>query len=88
MRRYVLSLGLTLLIFISAVAIVVARHQSRKLFVELQALERQRDAMDEEWGQLQLEQATWGTHVRIEALARRKLGMIVPPADAVIVVTP
>lgn len=88
MRRYVLSLCLILLVFISAVAIVLTRHQSRKLFVQLQALEKQRDAMDEEWGQLQLEQATWGTHVRIEELARRKLGMTAPPAEAVIVIAP
>jgi cell division protein FtsL len=76
------------LVFISALAIVLTRHQSRKLFVELQALEKQRDAMDEEWGQLQLEQATWGTHVRIEELARRKLGMTVPPAEAIVLITP
>jgi cell division protein FtsL len=54
----------------------------------LQGLEQQRDAMNEEWGQLQLEQATWGTHSRIEDVARRKLGMTVPPAEAIMVITP
>jgi cell division protein FtsL len=79
---------LILLVFISAIAVVLARHQSRKLFAELQGLEQQRDAMNEEWGQLQLEQATWGTHSRIEDFARRKLGMTVPPAAAIMVITP
>ncbi len=88
MRRSIFCLSLILLVFISALAIVLTRHQSRKLFVELQALEKQRDAMDEEWGQLQLEQATWGTHVRIEELARRKLGMTVPSAEAMVLITP
>jgi cell division protein FtsL len=87
-RRSIFCLSLILLVFFSALAIVLARHQSRKLFVELQALEKQRDAMDEEWGQLQLEQSTWGTHVRIEELARRKLGMTVPPAEAIVLITP
>jgi cell division protein FtsL len=82
-----LSFGLSLLVFISAIAVVLARHQSRKLFAELQGLEQQRDAMNEEWGQLQLEQATWGTHSRIEDLARRKLGMTIPPAEAIMVIT-
>ncbi len=72
----------------SAIGIVLARHQSRKQFVELQALERQRDAMNDEWGQLLLQQATSGTHVRVESLARHKLGMTVPPSDAVILVAP
>ena len=83
-----LSFGLSLLVFISAIVVVLARHQSRKLFAELQGLEQQRDAMNEEWGQLQLEQATWGTHSRIEDFARRKLGMTVPPAEAIMVITP
>jgi cell division protein FtsL len=88
MRCSTLSFGLILLVFISAVAVVLARHQSRKLFAELQELEQQRDAMNEEWGQLQLEQATWGTHSRIEDVARHKLGMAVPPAEAIMVITP
>ena len=83
-----LSFGLSLLVFISAIAVVLARHQSRKLFAELQGLEQQWDAMNEEWGQLQLEQATWGTHSRIEDFARRKLGMTIPPAEAIMVITP
>lgn len=88
MRCSTLSFGLLFLVFISAIAVVLARHQSRKLFAELQGLEQQRDAMNEEWGQLQLEQATWGTHSRIEDVARHKLGMTVPPAEAIMVITP
>jgi cell division protein FtsL len=68
--------------------VVLARHQSRKLFVELQALEQQRDAMNDEWGQLLLEQATWGTHGRVEDIARTKLGMMVPSTGTVILVAP
>jgi cell division protein FtsL len=82
-----LSFGLSLLVFISAIAVVLARHQSRKLFAELQGLEQQRDAMNEEWSQLQLEQAALGTHSRIEDFARHKLGMTVPPAEAIMVIT-
>lgn len=72
----------------SAIASVYARHRTRTLFVELQSLERVQDAMQVEWGQLELEQSTWSTHDRVTKLARDKLDLYTPPGDAVIVVTP
>jgi len=80
-------LVLLLAMFSSAIAVIDARHESRKLFVQLQLAERQRDQMNEEWGRLQLEQATWATHGRIERLAREKLDMVVPPSDQMVLVT-
>ena len=53
---------LLLAVIATAVSAAYAKHQSRKLFIELQALEQQRDAMNIEWGQLQLEQSTYATH--------------------------
>ncbi len=67
----------------SALAVVYARHEGRKLFIELQALQQVRDDMDVEWGQLQLEQSTWATHSRIDPIAREKLEMSVPAPDAI-----
>src|SRR3569833_1511684 len=69
-------LVLTLLVIISALGAVYAKHQTRKLFVELQGLHKARDDMDIDWGQLQLEQSTWATHGRIEDVANAKLGMV------------
>jgi cell division protein FtsL len=71
----------------SAIAVVVTRHESRTLFVELQALERERDRMNEEWGQLQLEQATWGTHARVEAIAHSRLQMVPPQPKSTVMVS-
>ena len=65
----------------SALSVVDARHESRKMFVELQAIEKQRDQMNVEWGRLQLEQATWGTYSRIEEVAREKLEMELPVTE-------
>ena len=42
-RTFVL---LIVLVVLSALGVVYAKHQSRKLFVELQALHKTRDAMD------------------------------------------
>jgi len=36
-----------------------------------------------EWGQLLLEQSTLGENSRVEGLAKRKLGMIVPRSENV-----
>ncbi len=70
----------------SAFGMVYAKHQNRKLFVQLQVLQSERDDMNTEWGKLQLEQATWGTHGRIERFAREKLRMDVPSAGEVTMV--
>ena len=82
------TLLLAAAVFASAIAVVYSRHQSRKLFVELQSLHQLRDQLDVDWGRLQLEQSTWATRGRIERLARERLDMITPSAGAVIVVEP
>ena len=71
--------------FISALEVVISRHEARKLFVEIQDLEKTRDDLNEEWTRLLLEQSTWATDVRIEAIARNELGMR-PPVDPVLVI--
>jgi len=79
---------LLLAVLATGVGVVYAKYISRKHFVELQALLTARDAVDTEWGQLQLEQSTWGTHARVEQLAREKLAMRMPTAAEIVVITP
>jgi cell division protein FtsL len=84
-----LLLPLLLLATIStAIAAAYAKHQSRKLFIELQALETARDAMNVEWGQLQLEQSTHTTHGKVENAARERLGMQIPGPRQVVILRP
>ena len=73
-----LTAPLAILLAICAIAVVTARHQARKLFVELQAVEKQGRELDTEWGRLQLEQSTWAMHSRIEPIARGQLHMSAP----------
>jgi cell division protein FtsL len=75
-------------VFVSAIGVVYSIHQSRKLFVQLQSLQAQRDEMDVEWGRLQLEQSTWATDARIEELASSKLDMIIPAPSSIVMVKP
>lgn len=85
-RMFLLLLGGA--VFASALGVVYTQHQARKSFVELQALHKVRDELSVEWGRLQLEQSTWATHGRIEAIARDKLDMMIPPPAAVVLVRP
>ena len=82
--KLLLTLLLILVVLISAVEIVVAQHQLRKLFIEITELEKTRDELNEEWGRLQLEQSTWATDVRVERIARTELSMMEPGTGSLI----
>ncbi len=71
-------LSLVTLIFVSAIGVVYNKHVSRGLFVESRKLQATIDALNIDWGRLQLEQSTWATHGRVEQHASEKLGMYVP----------
>lgn len=75
MARLNLNLILLLVVVICALSVVKANHQARKLFIALEAEQKHLRDLDIEWGQLQLEQSTWAANVRVETLAREKLGM-------------
>ncbi|MGB5261210.1 MAG: cell division protein FtsL [Gammaproteobacteria bacterium] len=87
-RGFATVLILLALLLVSALAVVYAKHQGRKLFVELQALREARDSMDIEWGQLQLEQSTLTTQGQVERAARERLGMVYLTADSTVMVRP
>ena len=88
MGRRLQLLGLVALVLVSALAVSWSVHKSRQLTSEMQMLQRQQDAMQTEWGQLLLEQSTWGGYARVERLAREKLDMIMPEAGQTVMVEP
>ena len=75
-------------VFGSAMGVVYARHISRQLYGELQHLQVVRDNLQVEWGKLELEESTWGTHPRIERIAHSRLEMQLPPQEQIVVITP
>ncbi len=89
MKTSLLFIGiLALAVFLSALTVMFTSHESRKRFVELQALQEARDELNVEWGRLQLEQSTWATYARVDAIARNQLNMFIPPPQAVVIVNP
>jgi len=71
---------------VSAMALVYTKHESRKLFVELEQLTTDRDELNIEWGQLQIEQSTWATHARIEQVATDDLQLTRPETSEIFVI--
>lgn len=70
----------------SAVAVAYSVHKSRLYLNQLQALEAERDRLETEWGQLLLEQHTWGAYGRIGKIAMEQLQMRNPaPAEIIMV---
>ncbi len=71
---------------LSAVALVYTKHESRKLFIELEGLTQERDELNIEWGQLQIEQSTWAQHARIEQVATDDLSLVRPDTTEIFVI--
>jgi cell division protein FtsL len=87
-RRFKLF-GLPLLwlaVLASAIAVVRARHESRVLFVELEQLSAERDALNISWGQDQLEQSSWSNPAIVERVAADRRQMVFPKPDDVEIV--
>jgi len=75
---------LLVLAVVSALSVVHLQYQSRKL-VTLQEREQvHTHALEAEWTQLQLENSTWAAPVRVEKIARERLGMLTPSKDALV----
>ncbi len=85
-QPFALVFAFALVCVLSAIALVYTKHESRKLFVELETLTRQRDQLNIEWGQLQIEQSTWATHARIEQVAKDDLSLVRPEATEIYVI--
>jgi len=84
--QLVILVVLFLSVLFVSVKIVVHRHQSRGLFMELQALEKNRDKLSARWSRLKLEQGTMLNQVRVEQMARKDLEMQIPKATEIKIV--
>ena len=90
MSRQALEIAAVLVLAAGVVAsgiwIVEVEHRSRQLFIENEALNRELDRLQTDWGRLQIEQGTYATHSRIEGLARQRLQLTEPNGEQLVVV--
>ncbi len=82
-----LNIVLALVLIVCALAVIQAQHRSRTYFVGLERLKKEARLLDEQWGQLQLEQSTWANPARVDTLARSRIGLISPPQERIHVET-
>jgi len=68
----------------SAQLVIYSSFEKRVLVNKLHLMHQQRDAMQEEWGQLLLEQSAWSAYNRVENMVSSQLRMRVPQASEVI----
>lgn len=73
-----INIFLLLVVILSALSVVNARHQSRKLYTELQKEQKFATDLEVEYGRLQLEQSTWAAQGTIESAAIDRLHMESP----------
>ena len=85
-QPFMLVIAFAMVCVLSAMALIYTKHESRKLFVELEQLTNTRDELNIEWGQLQIEQSTWATHARIEQVATDNLSLVRPQSTEIFVI--
>lgn len=78
-----LDVVLAVVVVACALAVIQAQHRSRTYFVELERLKKEARGLEEQWGQLKLEQSTWANPARVDLLARTRLGLVTLPPDRV-----
>jgi cell division protein FtsL len=79
-RRFLL-LAVPLLwvaVLVSAAGAIYCKQRTRELFMELEKLNRGRDALEAERLRLQLEQSSYATYASVEYVATQKLRMSIP----------
>ena len=88
MNSHLSLIVLIIAIFSAGVGIVSTKQQSRKLFIDLQALQVRRDDLQIEWAQLRLEESTLTTEAMVDQMARTRLDMIIPDPNSVVYIRP
>ncbi len=86
-NRSSLALLLVLAVVLATgLSVVATTHQNRFAFNELQVLKAQANDIEVEWGQLLIEQSTFGVEGRIQQKALEQLQMEVPDIGKIVMV--
>ncbi len=74
-------------VLVSGLLVVKTTHQNRFTFNDLQELKDEAVALDVAWGQLLIEQSTFGVEGRIEQKAIEQLDMRIPATTDIVMVS-
>lgn len=79
---------LSLLSLASALAVIYSKYQARRVFNDIQIMERELDRYEVEWGRLQLELTMLTEENRVEVEARKRLKLTMPEREKTIYIKP
>ena len=79
---------LSVILLITALAVIYSKYYSRLIFIEIQKQERALDQREVEWGQTQLELTTFAEQNRVELVEREKLKLSHPSHDKIVYIKP
>lgn len=77
----------SVLLMSSAISLVTARFQSRRLFIQSDRLSDKAHELDTDWRRLQLERAELVRNARIDGIARQDLKMVNVTPGSIIYIT-
>ncbi|WP_028536707.1 cell division protein FtsL [Paludibacterium yongneupense] len=83
-----LNAVLLAILVVASWSVVTSQYVSRKLYSDLQKEQKSEQQLDVEYGQLMLEQSTWGAHALIQHAAETRLDMHTPDPRQVQVISP
>lgn len=75
-----------LAVLVSALSVVYITNTTRSLHASLQQTLTERDRLHVQLGQLLLEKSTWIMQARVQNVAEKHFGMVVPDSKSVVVV--
>ncbi len=79
--RQLAAMILFLCVFFSAVGVVYMKDLNRRLFIQYQGLQQSQQQSEITWGKLLLEQSAWSTQSRVQEIASKQLGMVMPSRE-------
>lgn len=85
-RRQAVVVMLALGVIMSALSIIYVTHVTKVLHANYVHGLRDQDRLHVERGQLLLERSTWLMQARIQQIAEKKLGMVLPTNKSVVIV--
>lgn len=85
-RRQLGTAMLALMVLFSALSIIYVTHATRLLHAGYQRNLSEQDRLHIEHGQLLLERSTLMMQSRVQQVAEKKLGMIIPDAKSIVVI--
>ncbi|MEY3288710.1 MAG: hypothetical protein RLZZ419_952 [Pseudomonadota bacterium] len=78
----------SIVLLLSALAVIYSKYYSRLIFIEIQKQERALDQYEVEWGQMQLELTMLAEQNRVELVAREQLKLVMPLREKIIYIKP